>query len=193
MSLNDHLYAENALPTGPIRFFELRASPVYESNSGSIIFISPVYLNCLERNGDPTVGTYCCVLCAERTHWTNNGDVNVVYGYLRLFNKNILSTTSGFRIIFTGNLPVPLQTVFTGRATAEAVVCFSLRWPGFAHGTDHVGFVHKMALGQVCLRGRRFPSDSIIPPLLHIHSYIIWGMDKEPVRGHVPQRQCLTP
>jgi hypothetical protein len=34
---------------------------------------------------------------------------------------------------------------------------------------------------------------NIIPSLLHIHSYIILGMDKGPVRGVGTQRHSLTP
>jgi hypothetical protein len=34
---------------------------------------------------------------------------------------------------------------------------------------------------------------SIIPPLLHIHPYIIWGIDNGPVNGSFAQRHSLTP
>jgi hypothetical protein len=43
--------------------------------------------------------------------------------------------------------------------------------------------VDKVALGQVFLRVLRFFPVRIIPLLLHIHSYIIWWMDKGPVSG----------
>jgi hypothetical protein len=43
--------------------------------------------------------------------------------------------------------------------------------------------VDKAALGQVSFRVLRYSPDSIIPPLLHIHSCIIWGMDNGPVSG----------
>jgi hypothetical protein len=47
-----------------------------------------------------------------------------------------------------------------------------------------VGFViDKVALGQVFLRVLRFSPASIIPPLLHIHSCIMWGLDSGLVRG----------
>jgi hypothetical protein len=52
-------------------------------------------------------------------------------------------------------------------------------------GPCGVGFVvDKVALEQVFLRVLQFSSVSIIPPLLHIHSCIIWGMDSGPVSGH---------
>jgi hypothetical protein len=53
--------------------------------------------------------------------------------------------------------------------------------------------VDNVALRQGFLRVLRFSPVNIIPPLLHIHSYIIWGMDKGPVRDPVPQRHSPTP
>jgi hypothetical protein len=53
--------------------------------------------------------------------------------------------------------------------------------------------VDKVALGQVFLRVLRFSPVRIIPLLLHIHSCIIWGIDKGPVRGPVTQRHSLIP
>jgi hypothetical protein len=45
-----------------------------------------------------------------------------------------------------------------------------------------VGFVvDKVALWQVFLRVRRFSPLNIIPPLLHIHPCIIWGLDNGPI------------
>jgi hypothetical protein len=42
----------------------------------------------------------------------------------------------------------------------------------------HAGFVaDQVALGQVPLRVLRFSPVRAIPPLLHIHSCIIWRMD----------------
>jgi hypothetical protein len=49
--------------------------------------------------------------------------------------------------------------------------------------------VDKVSLGQVFLAVLGFFPLSIITPLLHIYSYLIWGMDSGPVRGPVPQRQ----
>jgi hypothetical protein len=50
-----------------------------------------------------------------------------------------------------------------------------------------VGFVvDKVALGQGFLRVLRFFPVNIISPLLHIHSYIIWEMDKRSFRHPVP-------
>jgi hypothetical protein len=47
-----------------------------------------------------------------------------------------------------------------------------------------VGFVvDKVALEYVFLQVIRFSPANIIPPLPHIHSYIIWEMDKGPVSG----------
>jgi hypothetical protein len=40
-----------------------------------------------------------------------------------------------------------------------------------------------VVLWQVCLSVLLFSPVSIIPPLLHIHSCIIWGMDKGSVSG----------
>jgi hypothetical protein len=50
----------------------------------------------------------------------------------------------------------------------------------------------KVALGQDFLRALRFSRVSIIPPLFHIDSYIVWGMDKGSVRDPVPQRRIAT-
>jgi hypothetical protein len=67
------------------------------------------------------------------------------------------------------------------------VAGFSPRRPGFALRADHVEFVvDRVALGQVFLRVLRCSPVNIIPPLLHIHSCIIWEMDKGPVRDPVP-------
>jgi hypothetical protein len=55
---------------------------------------------------------------------------------------------------------------------------------GFAPRSVHVTFsVDKVTLGQVSLRVLRFPPVNIIPPLLHIHTCNIWGMDNGPVSG----------
>jgi hypothetical protein len=55
------------------------------------------------------------------------------------------------------------------------VAGLSLRRPGLAPGSIHVGFVvGKVALGQVFLRVLRFSPVSIIPPALQTH--IIWEM-----------------
>jgi hypothetical protein len=51
----------------------------------------------------------------------------------------------------------------------------------------------KVALGQVFLRVLRFSPDSIVPPLLHIHSCIILVMDKVSVSGPFPQTHILNP
>jgi hypothetical protein len=54
----------------------------------------------------------------------------------------------------------------------------------------HVGLVvEKVALGQVSLRDLRFYPVNIIAPMLHIHSCIIWGIDKGPFEGPVPQNE----
>jgi hypothetical protein len=46
----------------------------------------------------------------------------------------------------------------------------------FAPKAVHVGFVvDKAALGHVFLRALRVFPVSIIPPLLHIHSCVIWA------------------
>jgi hypothetical protein len=73
--------------------------------------------------------------------------------------------------------------------------CFLPGWPSVqseqeAHNilpnprAVHMGFVvDKVAQGQVFLLVLRFSPVSIIPPLLHIHSCIIWEMDRGPVSG----------
>jgi hypothetical protein len=43
--------------------------------------------------------------------------------------------------------------------------------------------VDKVALGQVFLRVLRFSPVNINPPLLHIHSYVIWGWTKGPLEA----------
>jgi hypothetical protein len=59
------------------------------------------------------------------------------------------------------------------------LVLSSPRRPGFAPRSVHVEFVvNKVALQQVFLDVLRFFPINIIPLLLCIHSYIIWGMDK---------------
>jgi hypothetical protein len=61
---------------------------------------------------------------------------------------------------------------------------FSQRRPSFATRVAHLGFVvDKVALGQVFLRVLRFSPVSIIPPLLHIHTCMIWGLDNGPASG----------
>jgi hypothetical protein len=55
-----------------------------------------------------------------------------------------------------------------------------------------MGFVEDtVALGKVFLQVLRFSPVNINPPLLRIHSYIIWGMDKDPLAAAVPQRHSL--
>jgi hypothetical protein len=55
---------------------------------------------------------------------------------------------------------------------------------GFVLKAGQLGFVvDKMALERIFLRVLQFSRVSIIPPLLHIRSCIIWGTDSGPVRG----------
>jgi hypothetical protein len=64
--------------------------------------------------------------------------------------------------------------------------------PGFSPlGSGFV--VDKVALGQVSVPRLSGLPVSIIPLLLHIHSYMIWGMDKGFVSGTIPQRHSPTP
>jgi hypothetical protein len=64
------------------------------------------------------------------------------------------------------------------------VADFSPRSPGFISRSVDVGFVvDSVALGQVSPRVLPFSPVSIIPPLPHIHSYIIWGLDNGSVSG----------
>jgi hypothetical protein len=85
-----------------------------------------------------------------------------------------------------------------GNEYKEARAVRQLRWlvadlsprrPGLAPRPVYVGFVvGKVALGRGFLRVLRFAPDNIIPPLIHIYSYINWGMDNGSVCGPVPQR-----
>jgi hypothetical protein len=53
-----------------------------------------------------------------------------------------------------------------------------------------VGYVvDKVALGQAFIVVFWLSPVSIVPPLLHIQSSIIWPMDKGLVSGAVPQKQ----
>jgi hypothetical protein len=76
-------------------------------------------------------------------------------------------------------------TVVVGRATAQAVSRRPLKAEDrFRSRAVNVEFVvEKLASGHVFLRVLRFSSVNIIPPLLHIHSCITWGMDIGPVSG----------
>jgi hypothetical protein len=61
---------------------------------------------------------------------------------------------------------------------------FSQRRLGFSPRVVCMGFVgDKTVLGQIFLRVLRFSPVNIIPPLLHIHSCIILGLDNGSVRG----------
>jgi hypothetical protein len=68
-----------------------------------------------------------------------------------------------FRRLVTGSSPQ--RTVFAARAV-------------------RAGFVmDEVALGQDFLRGPRFSFVTVIPPLLHMHSCIVWGVGNWPVKG----------
>jgi hypothetical protein len=68
------------------------------------------------------------------------------------------------------------------------VAGFSPWSSGFAPRTVHMEFVlDKVAMGKFSLRVLQFSPVSIIPPLLHIHSCIIWTMG--PLASAVPSRQ----
>jgi hypothetical protein len=57
----------------------------------------------------------------------------------------------------------------------------------------HVGFVvDEVALGLVFLSVLRFYTISITPPMRHIHSCNILGMDNGPVSSPIPEGQSLT-
>jgi hypothetical protein len=61
---------------------------------------------------------------------------------------------------------------------------FSPQRAAFTPRAVHVGFVvDKVAPGQVFLRVVRFSPVNTIPPLLYIHSCIIWGMNNGPFSG----------
>jgi hypothetical protein len=108
--------------------------------------------------------------------------VEIKIGYITKGN----STTSHNNITLTYRI---------GRAIAQAVSRRLLTAETrFAPRSVHVGFVvEKVALGKIFLPVFRFFPVSIIPPLLHIYSCIIWGLDKGPIRGQVPQRHNLNP
>jgi hypothetical protein len=88
-----------------------------------------------------------------------------------------------------------LRRLVWGRATAQAVSRRLLTTEdGFAPRAVHVGFVvDKVALGQVFLPVLLLYAASIIPPLLHIDSCIIWGMNNGPVSSPVPQKHSINP
>jgi hypothetical protein len=68
------------------------------------------------------------------------------------------------------------------------------RRPGFVPRSPHVeSVVDKVALGKVFPRALKFFPVNIIPPMLHIHSCIIWLMNNGPITGLVPQQHILTP
>jgi hypothetical protein len=93
---------------------------------------------------------------------------------------DFLTSRSSFTLpsVLTGfHISVNPFTVCRGHSiTADRLLsCLvSPRRPGFAPRSVLVGF-------------------NIISPLLFSHSYVIWGMDKGPVRGPVPHRYGLTP
>jgi hypothetical protein len=76
-------------------------------------------------------------------------------------------------------------TVSRRLLTAEARVCAQVSPCGICGGQQDP------VTGS--LRVSRFAPINIIPPLLHIYSYIILGTDTERFRGQVPQRHSLTP
>jgi hypothetical protein len=55
--------------------------------------------------------------------------------------------------------------------------------PGFSSRAVHMGFVVDSGTGTVSSPNLSVFPDSIIPPPLHIHSCIIWGMDNGSVNG----------
>jgi hypothetical protein len=67
-----------------------------------------------------------------------------------------------------------------GCAVAQAVSCWLLTAVAWVHAqVSPVGFVlDKVALGQV-FQVLQYPLITIIPPVLHILSYIVCGMDSE--------------
>jgi hypothetical protein len=81
-----------------------------------------------------------------------------------------------------------------GRATAQAVSGRLLTEEARvrAQRIPLGSVVDEVVLEQVSLRVLRLSPVSIIPPLLHIHSCIIWGMDNGPVSGPVPHGRSLT-
>jgi hypothetical protein len=70
---------------------------------------------------------------------------------------------------------------------------FSLRRHEFAPRSVHMGFmVNNLALGQVFFQVLWISPVNIIPPWLHIHLCIIWGIDSGAVTDLVSQRLGLT-
>jgi hypothetical protein len=92
--------------------------------------------------------------------------------------------------------------VFSYKTFFEAVpylrrlfAVFSLRRPGFAPRPVYFGFMlDKMTLRQVFLRILRFFPVRIIPPLFHIHSYILssGGWTKGPIEAQL-HRDMVSP
>lgn len=81
-----------------------------------------------------------------------------------------------------------------GRAITQGLdTGFSLRRTGFAARSVHIGFVvEEVTLEQIFLRIPRFYPVIIVPLMLFLHSCIIWGINKGPVRGSFPQKQSHT-
>jgi hypothetical protein len=77
------------------------------------------------------------------------------------------------------------QAVSRRLLTKEGLVCAQVSPCGICGGQS--------GTGQVFLRVLRFSPVSIITPLLHIHSSIIWGMDNGPDSGHSPTERQSHP
>jgi hypothetical protein len=92
-----------------------------------------------------------------------------------------------------GKIPATSDLSHGTARLRRLVAVFSPWRPWFASRLVHVGFaVDRMTLRQVFLRVIHISSVSMIPPLLHIHPCIIWGMAKGPIKTHFHRNMvCL--
>jgi hypothetical protein len=68
------------------------------------------------------------------------------------------------------------------------------RMPGPPLRSVHVGFVvDTVALRPIYFLVIQFSPINMIPPLLHIHSYISCGMEEGSIKSRVLQSQSVTP
>jgi hypothetical protein len=72
------------------------------------------------------------------------------------------------------NLQVQTLKYLLDCALAQSVTRFSPQRPGFNPRSVSIGFVvNKLTLGQALLRVPLFPSVSVIPSIVHFHSFMV--------------------
>jgi hypothetical protein len=100
-----------------------------------------------------------------------------------------------YNLLFIGHFILYNCSYWQGHAIAQVVSDQLLSAESrFSAQCGPCRFVmEKVTLTQGFVTGCQFSPVGIVSPLLHIHSYIMWGMDKGPIRVPVPQRQRLMP